>query len=53
MYPLKRWCNQDCLQLAVSANNEEFIAHDSCQNVISKKWSGGLMFQGSTPRYQV
>ena len=33
------------LELAVTVGNEEFIAHTSCQNLLSKKWSGDLILE--------
>ena len=33
------------LELAVAVGNEEFIAHSSCQNLLSTKWGGELKLE--------
>ena len=33
------------IELAVAVGNEDFIAHSSCQNVLSTKWGGDLMLE--------
>ena len=33
------------LEIAADVGNEEFIAHSSCQNLLSTKWGGELMLE--------
>ena len=34
------------LEIAAAVGNEEFIAHSSCQNLLSTKWGGHLKLEG-------
>nr|XP_047136370.1 transient receptor potential cation channel subfamily M member-like 2 [Hydra vulgaris] len=36
-----------CLDIAVSANNQDFIAHSSCQTLLSRLWMGALYINTS------
>ena len=33
------------LEIAAAVGNEEFIAHSSCQNLLSTKWGGDLKLE--------
>ena len=36
------------LDIAVSANNQDFIAHPSCQTLLSRLWMGALHINSET-----
>jgi len=39
-YNLNNWCGQNCLSLAYSIKHEEFLAHVSCQTLLTEIWTG-------------
>lgn len=41
-YNLKDWGGQTCLSLAVSIEHEEFLAHVSCQTLLTDIWTGAM-----------
>ena len=45
-YNLENWGNQTCLSLAVSSHHLDFVAHSSCQDLISRRWTGALHMPG-------
>ncbi|CAH3032487.1 unnamed protein product, partial [Porites lobata] len=42
IYNLKNWGGQSCLSLAYAIEHEEFMAHVSCQGVLTEIWTGYL-----------
>ena len=40
IYNLENWGGQSCLSLAYAIDHEEFIAHVSCQSVLTEIWTG-------------
>lgn len=41
-YHLENWGGQTCLSLAVSIEYEEFLAHASCQALLTDIWTGAM-----------
>jgi len=41
-YHLENWGGQTCLALAVSIEYEEFLAHASCQALLTDIWTGAM-----------
>lgn len=41
-YNLENWGGQTCLSLAVFINHEEFLAHVSCQTLLTEIWTGAM-----------
>lgn len=36
------WGNQTCFSIAVKSKHSDFIAHTSCQDILSCRWNGDL-----------
>lgn len=36
------WGNQTCFSIAVKSKHCDFIAHTSCQDILSCRWNGDL-----------
>ena len=47
-YELPTWSEQTNLALAVSASNRDFLAHTSCQILLTEMWMGGLRMRKYT-----
>ena len=48
-YNVKNWGEQTCLSLAVSIEHEKFLAHVSCQTLLTDIWMGAIKSgRGST-----
>ena len=47
-YKLQNWSDQTCLSLAVSACHRDFLAHTSCQILLTDMWMGGLRMRRYT-----
>ena len=47
-YNVKNWGEQTCLSLAVSIEHEEFLAHVSCQTVLTDIWMGAIKSRSSS-----
>ena len=45
-YNLENWGQQTCLSIAVTLRHLEFVAHSSCQNLITRRWTGALHMPG-------
>lgn len=41
-YNLESWGGQSCLSLAVAIEHEEFLAHVSCQTLLTEIWTGAM-----------
>ncbi|KAL9968654.1 hypothetical protein ACROYT_G020769 [Oculina patagonica] len=41
-YYLENWGGQTCLSLAVAIEHEEFLAHVSCQTLLTDIWTGAM-----------
>ncbi|KAK3749590.1 hypothetical protein QZH41_019731, partial [Actinostola sp. cb2023] len=41
-YHLSDWCGHTCLTLAVMTEHEEFVAHASCQSLLTEIWMGAM-----------
>lgn len=41
-YHLENWGGQTCLSLAVAIEHEEFLAHSSCQALLTDIWTGAM-----------
>ncbi|KAJ7375643.1 Transient receptor putative cation channel sub M member 7 [Desmophyllum pertusum] len=41
-YHLENWGGQTCLSLAVAIEHEEFLAHCSCQTLLTDIWTGAM-----------
>ena len=41
-YNLENWGGQSCLSLAVAIEHEEFLAHVSCQTLLTEIWTGAM-----------
>ena len=41
-YNLENWGGQSCLSLAVTIEHEEFLAHVSCQTLLTEIWTGAM-----------
>lgn len=41
-YHLENWGGQTCLALAVAIEYEEFLAHASCQALLTDIWTGAM-----------
>ncbi|PFX13442.1 Transient receptor potential cation channel subfamily M member 3 [Stylophora pistillata] len=41
-YHLENWGGQTCLSLAVAVEHEEFLAHSSCQALLTDIWTGAI-----------
>lgn len=41
-YNLQNWGGQTCLSLAISIEHEEFLAHVSCQTLLTDIWTGAM-----------
>ncbi len=41
-YNLENWGGQTCLSLAVAIEHEEFLAHVSCQTLLTDIWTGAM-----------
>ena len=39
---LLNWGDQSCFKIAVGSKHSDFIAHTSCQEILSQKWNGDL-----------
>ncbi|PAV79745.1 hypothetical protein WR25_06575 [Diploscapter pachys] len=51
-YELTNWGNETCLSLAAINNNRKFLAHPSCQLLLSDLWLGGLSIRAH-PNFKV
>ncbi|XP_074627353.1 transient receptor potential cation channel subfamily M member-like 2 isoform X1 [Acropora palmata] len=47
-YNVKNWGEQTCLSLAVSIEHEEFLAHVSCQILLTDIWMGAMKSASSS-----
>ena len=45
-YNLENWGQQTCLSIAVTSRHLEFVAHSSCQDLITRRWTGALHMPG-------
>ena len=41
-YNLENWGGKDCLSMACDIRHEEFMAHVSCQGVLTEIWTGHM-----------
>ncbi|KAJ7363534.1 Transient receptor putative cation channel sub M member 7 [Desmophyllum pertusum] len=41
-YHLENWGGKTCLSLAVAIEHEEFLAHCSCQTLLTDIWTGAM-----------
>lgn len=39
---LRNWRDQSCVSIATGSKHTDFIAHTSCQDMLSQQWNGDL-----------